>query len=342
MNEELLYNPDFVPNLSLSAAEKANLLGLEDRLRKKIIGQDEAISKICRIIKRNYAGFKDHSRPTGSLFFTGATGVGKTELCKVLAEILYGDSKKLIKLDMSEFMDRYSMTRLTGAAPGYIGHEKGSVFVDEVKANSSGAVLCVDEIEKAHPDIFNLFLQILDDAVLTASNGEKVYFNNILIIFTSNVGASESTNQIGFSKKSAVESEKDTIDKALKKTFRPEFLNRIDEIVTFNKLSKKHINQICRILLNKVKDKAKRLNIQLEFDKSTICEIAKMGYSDEYGARELRRVITRNIEELLADKILNGELNSGDNVCIISENDRFKVENKKKKSIKYKESTGEI
>ena len=344
IGEETLYNPDYMPCFLLSAEQKAGLLGMEERIKKKIIGQDEVVSKICRIIKRNYAGFKEASRPAGSLFFTGVTGVGKTELCKVLAEVLYGDEKKLIKLDMSEFMDKHSMTRLIGAAPGYIGHENGSVFVNDIKANAAGAVLCVDEVEKAHPDIFNLFLQILDDSVLTSSHGEKVYFNNILIIFTSNIGTAEIANSdkpIGFSKGYNSDlSVKEKISAALKKTFKPEFLNRIDEIVMFNKLSEKHIHQICKNMLRSVQSKAQSLNINLEFDKSVVTELAKLGYNEEYGARELRRVISNKIENLLADKILTNELNAGDCIRVIfNENSGFETE--KKQSVKAAEGYGE-
>jgi ATP-dependent Clp protease ATP-binding subunit ClpC len=345
-DEEALFNPDDMtenaaapvaptvqvqPFFPLSAEEKFQLSTMERRLKARIIGQDAAISVLCRAIKRNKVGFKDPARPVGSFIFLGTSGVGKTALCRALAEVLYGDEKKLIKLDMSEFMFRWDATKLTGAAPGYTGYENGGQLTNFVKLNPH-AVLCFDEIEKADPDIFNIFLQVMEDGRLTSGKGEAVSFRDILIIMTSNIGSEiivRNNKPIGFGADYDGESEKkNKITAALKRTFKPEFLNRIDEVITFNRLNEKQVLQICRIMLKKVKQRAQNINIKLEFDKSAVAELARLGFDKEYGARPLRRVITAQIEDMLAEKVLAGELNAGDDVRIIFNESGFAAEKK--------------
>ncbi|MDR0196873.1 MAG: AAA family ATPase, partial [Oscillospiraceae bacterium] len=223
------------PKESANSAEKSKLLNMESRLKKRIVGQDAAISSICRAIRRSRAGFKDPARPVGSFIFLGTSGIGKTELCKALAAVLYGSEKKLLKFDMSECMHAHDSSRLTGSAPGYVGYENGGQLTNAVKQNPS-AVLCLDEIEKANPDVLNLFLQIMEDGVLTSGQGEKISFADILIIMTSNIGAEEIVREskpIGFSDGYDEEADvKYKITDVMKNTFKPEFLNRIDEIIT--------------------------------------------------------------------------------------------------------------
>ncbi|MDR2560080.1 MAG: AAA family ATPase [Oscillospiraceae bacterium] len=321
LNDEAFFNPDFiVPGNTLSAKEKEHLLNMEDRLKERIIGQDEAISAVCKAIRRNKAGFKDPNRPIGCFLFAGTTGTGKTEMCRALAEILFGDERKLLKLDMSEYSTRWDTSRLTGAAPGFLGYENGGILTNLVKENPK-AVLCFDEIEKSADEVRSMLLQILEDGILTSSQGEVVHFNDMLIILTSNVGAREISSgekMMGFSKTNNVEEyTRDKIEKALKLEFRPEFLNRIDEIIMFNKLIEKDVNQICKIMLKKIKSKAQRIGIKIDFDKTAITELVKLGYSENYGARELRRTISRQVEDLLADKIILGELSAGDNIHLL-------------------------
>jgi len=349
--DELLLNPDCVAQPEpapskdiISAKTRSALMGIEAKINSRLIGQKPAVSQICKAIKRKFTGFKAQShRPVGVFFLTGASGTGKTELCKVLAEILYGDEKKLIRLDMSELSSRWDISRLTGAAPGYISHEHGGQLTNLIKANPS-AILMLDEIEKAHPDVYNIFLQIFDDGRLTSSQGETVSFKDILIIATSNVGSSELSNcekPIGFTgnkNKEIITREK--IMEAMKRTFKPEFLNRLDDIIIFNKLTKKDALQISKLLLDKVKARALELGIKIEFDKSVAGEITRLGYDAENsGARELRRTVTINIEDMLADEVLMNRLHSGDEIRVVFSENNFAVE--KKKSTKTKKGYGE-
>jgi len=356
MIEEEFFDPGYItneiaditglyatPDIALSSDEKDKLLSLEDKIKRRIIGQDAAITAICRAIKRNKIGFKDPLRPVGSFIFLGTSGVGKTELCRALAEVLYGDAKKLIKIDMSEYMERWEATRLIGAAPGYTGHDNGGQLTNIVK-NNPEAVLCLDEIEKAHPDIFNIFLQIMEDGVLTSSKGEAVSFKDILIIMTSNIGSGEITHgakPIGFSGDYSEETDiKVKITAVLKKTFKPEFLNRLDEIITFNRLTEKDILQVCKIMLKKVKSKARKIGIKVDFDRTAVVEIARLGFSKEYGARPLRRVVSAKIEDMLADKVLAGELNAGDDIHIVFNKKSFAIA--KRRAVQVKEMTSKM
>jgi ATP-dependent Clp protease ATP-binding subunit ClpC len=344
--DELLLNPA-IPKLSvakaIAVAEKNKLLNLESLLKKNIVGQNDAIAAVSRAVRRAKAGFADDCRPVAVFLFLGPTGTGKTELCKALAEVLYGDRKKLLKLDMSEFMTKWDSSKLTGAAPGFTGYESGGVLTNMVRDNPT-AVLCIDEIEKAAPEIFNVFLQVFDEAHLTSSQGESISFKDILIVMTSNI-ASEviigSDKFIGFSKNNiSYELDvKSKVNSALKKTFKPEFLNRIDEIITFNQLNENHVEQICMIMLDKVKSRAQKLDIKINFDSNVVKELIKLGFDKEYGARPLRRVITAKIEDYLADSVISGELKSDDEINIVYNKNGFVME--KKKSIKIKKGYGE-
>ena len=340
--EDMLYGP-VTPELNIAKVvatiERNKLLNLETLLKEKIIGQDAAIESVCRAIRRSRAGLKDDAKPVGVFLFMGNTGIGKTELCKALAEVLYGDKKRLLRLDMSEYSSRWDIVRMTGAAPGYLGHENGGQLTNMVKENPQ-SVLCIDEIEKVHPDVYNIFLQIFDDGILTSSQGETVSFKDILIIMTSNIGSDELANgdkPIGFAKYNKVDS-KSKLDSALKQTFKPEFLGRIDEVITFNKLNVNHIFQICGIMLNELKQRAAKVGITVEFDKSVAVELVRLGYSEKYGVRPLKRVISAKIEDLLADKIISGELKSGEEIRITFNENGFESLKKKsrKKSIKTK------
>jgi ATP-dependent Clp protease ATP-binding subunit ClpC len=300
------------------SVDRQRLLNLESELKEKIIGQDAAISAICRAIRRGEAGFRDPMRPVGSFVFLGPSGVGKTELCRVLAEILYGNKNRLIKLDMSEYMAKHEASKLTGAAPGYTGYETGGRLTNLIKQHPH-SVLCIDEMEKAHPDIFDLFLQILEDGVLTSSQGEVISFANVLIIMTSNLGAKEFNSKIGFAADNNAERVKEAekhMVSTLKTTFRPEFLGRIDDVIIFNKLSEREVLTVCKNMLKTVIFRAKILGIKLDFDKTSIAELVKLGYNEEYGVRPLRRVISGKIEDVLADRVLSGELNPGDDIQV--------------------------
>ncbi|GHU77065.1 hypothetical protein FACS1894188_10620 [Clostridia bacterium] len=276
-------------------------------------------------------GFKNPARPVGSFIFVGASGVGKTELCRALAKVLYGDKKKLLKIDMSEYMLKHEVSKLTGAAPGYVGHENGGLLPNLVKQNPK-AVLCLDEIEKAHPDVFNIFLQIMEDGILTSSQGETISFRDILVIMTSNIGVKESGRKIGFFND---KNEKDSIERrvseTLKSVFRAEFLGRLDEVILFSELNEQNIFQICNIMLKEVKSKARNLGIKIDFDKTAVAELAKLGYDAEYGARPLRGVISAKIVDTLSDKILAEELNYGDNVRVMFDENGFVFFNQNQK-----------
>ncbi|GHU46940.1 hypothetical protein FACS1894120_4530 [Clostridia bacterium] len=321
------------------AEEREKLLNLESEIKKQIIGQDEAIATICRSIRRGRAGFKDPARPVGSFIFLGPTGVGKTALCRVLAEALYGDKRKLIKIDMSEYMEKHEACKMTGTAPGYVGYDKGGQLINLVKQNP-GAVLCIDEIEKAHPDVFNVFLQIMEDGVLTSGQGETVSFANIIIIMTSNLGMTEKPNaKIGFDAgDSAVD--KAQADKRVRdivrQTFKPEFLGRVDEVIVFNKLSEKDTRSICQVILKTVTFRAARLGIKLNFDKNAVAELVKLGYNKDYGVRPLRYVIAEKIENVLADRVLEGKLVPSDNIRVKFVGGEFTFEKKRTRSVTAK------
>lgn len=292
------------------------LLQLEERLHCRVIGQNEAVSSISRAIRRNRVGLGDPNRPIGSFLFLGPTGVGKTELSKALAEALFADEKALIRVDMSEFMEKHTVSRLIGSPPGYIGYDDGGQLTEKVRRKPY-SVLLFDEIEKAHCDVFNIMLQILDDGILTDAQGKSVNFKNCVIIMTSNVGAQLITEKslLGFSQNNAVPNDDEVKVKVLgelKKVFRPEFLNRIDDTIVFHRLTKKETELITVNLLECVKMRAKKRGIKLHFTNDLLHLLAEKGFDSKYGARPLRRVIQNVLEDTLAEEILNGNIAQGD------------------------------
>lgn len=303
-----------IPVVQLTQEESDRLLKMESILHERIVGQDEAVSLVSRAIRRGRVGLKDPKRPTGSFIFLGPTGVGKTELCKALASAMFGDENAMIRLDMSEYMEKHTVSKLIGSPPGYVGYDEGGQLTEKVRRKPY-SVLLFDEIEKAHPDVFNMLLQVLEDGVLTDSQGRKVNFKNTIIIMTSNVGArliTEKQNSLGFSADSSVEKSKerlkDMVLDELKKVFKPEFLNRVDDIVVFDKLTSNDIEAIASRMLKGIKDRLCDLNIKAEFTENAVKAIAKEGYDQVYGARPLRRAIQSKIEDKLSEKILEGDL----------------------------------
>ena len=309
-----------IPVVQLTQEESARLLKMEEILHQRIVGQDEAVSLVSKAIRRGRIGLKDPNRPTGSFIFLGPTGVGKTELCKALAAAMFGDEGAMIRLDMSEYMEKHTVSKLIGSPPGYVGYDEGGQLTEKVRRKPYSVIL-FDEIEKAHPDVFNALLQVLEDGVLTDSQGRKVNFKNTIIIMTSNVGArliTEKQNALGFSgeAKSSERREKikDTVLKELKKTFKPEFLNRIDDIIVFDKLTDKDIELIAEKMLDTIKERLQKINVDVNFTKKAIKAIAKAGFDEVYGARPLRRAIQSKIEDKLSEEILEGKISPNNSV----------------------------
>ena len=317
-----------VPVAQLTEQESERLLKMEDILHNRIIGQDEAVSCVARAIRRGRVGIKDPKRPIGSFIFLGPTGVGKTELCKALAEAMFGTESAIIRLDMSEYMEKHTVSKLVGSPPGYVGYDEGGQLTEKVRRHPYSVIL-FDEIEKAHPDVFNMLLQILDDGRLTDSQGRTVDFRNTIIIMTSNVGArliTENKKGVGFdiTPKSEADAEKlkSMILDELKNVFRPEFLNRVDDTIVFNKLTQEDIKKIAANLLKGLTDRLAQMNIGLEFTENAIAKLAEVGFDDVYGARPLKRAITSRIEDELSEKMLDGTVKEGDKV-ICDYTDKF-------------------
>ncbi len=316
-----------VPVAQLTEEESARLLRLESVLHERIIGQEEAVNAVSRAIRRGRVGLKDPKRPIGSFIFLGPTGVGKTELCKALAEAMFGSENMMIRLDMSEYMEKHTVSRLVGSPPGYVGFDEGGQLTEKVRRQPY-SVLLFDEIEKAHPDVFNVLLQILEDGILTDSQGRKVDFKNTVIIMTSNIGARLITDKkvsFGFGVEEADADNKDIKQKVLselKEAFRPEFLNRVDDIIVFTKLNEDEIKQIARNMLGSLKQRLKNLNITVDFTETVIEKLAEKGFDATYGARPLRREIQNDIEDALSEKILDGSVKNGDSVvCDYKDNE---------------------
>ncbi len=310
-----------VPVLKLTEQESEKLLHLEDNLHKRIIGQDEAVSAVCRAIRRARAGLNEANKPIGSFIFVGPTGVGKTDLAKALAEAMFGDEKLMIRLDMSEYMEKHTVSKLIGAPPGYIGYDdsNGGQLTEKVRRKPYSVVL-FDEIEKAHPDVFNILLQILDDGRLTDSKGRVINFKNTIIILTSNVGAGQIKKMTSFGfgneQSDGYDDMKDNIMEALRQSFKPEFLNRLDDIIIFRKLTKEEAGKICYKIIDGLRAKLRDRNISLEITPAAMDKLIDEGYSDEYGARPLKRVIQRRVEDRLSDEILAGRVLNGETVTI--------------------------
>lgn len=317
-----------VPVSQLTEEESERLLRLESELHNRLIGQNEAVSAVARAIRRGRVGLKDPKRPIGSFIFLGPTGVGKTELCKALAEAMFGSENMMIRLDMSEYMEKHTVSRLIGSPPGYVGFDEGGQLTEKVRRNPYSVVL-FDEIEKAHPDVFNILLQILEDGILTDSQGRKVDFKNTVIIMTSNIGArliTEKKVSFGFGDNSADDSDKSDIkDKVLselKGAFRPEFLNRVDDIIVFSRLKRDEIKIIASKMLENLNRRLSNLNITAKFTDELIDKLSEKGFDDTYGARPLRREIQNDIEDKLSEKILDGSIKNGDTViCDFKDNE---------------------
>ncbi len=308
-----------VPVVKLTETEAQRLLDLEDVLHKRVIGQDSAVRAVSDAIRRARAGLKDPNRPVGSFIFVGPTGVGKTELSKALAETVFGNENNIIRVDMSEYMEKHSVSKMVGAPPGYVGFDEAGQLTEKVRRRPYSVVL-FDEIEKAHPDVFNIMLQLLDDGRLTDSKGRVVSFKNCIIIMTSNVGATEISHKatLGFTSSKAQEYD-DMCDKymeALKGKFRPEFLNRIDDIIVFHKLEKEDTAKIAEILLSSLRKRLALLEVKLEITPSAMDLITEKGYDANYGARPLKRVIQRHIEDKLSEEILRGKIQNSSVVTI--------------------------
>jgi ATP-dependent Clp protease ATP-binding subunit ClpB len=292
--------------------EKEKLLAMEEKLASRVVGQAEAVKAVSTAVRRARAGLQDPHRPIGSFMFLGPTGVGKTELTKALAEFLFDDENALLRIDMSEYMEKHSVARLIGAPPGYVGYEEGGALTEAVRRRPYQVVL-FDEIEKAHPDVFNVLLQVLDDGRLTDGQGHRVDFRNTLIVMTSNLGADFLVNQPEGEDTSAV---REQVMGMVRAHFRPEFLNRVDEIILFHRLQKSEMGRIVEIQFGRLKKLLEDRKIVLDLDASARDWLAEKGWDPAYGARPLKRVIQRNVQDPLAEMILAGEIRDGDRVAI--------------------------
>ncbi len=324
-----------IPVVKLTEAEADRLMNLEGELSKRVVGQKEAISALARAIRRARAGLGDPKRPIGSFIFMGPTGVGKTELCKALAECMFGDENNIVRIDMSEYMDKTSVSKLTGSAPGYVGYEEGGQLTEKIRRKPYSVVL-FDEIEKAHPDVFNLLLQIMDDGRLTDSHGRTVSFKNTIIILTSNVGASsgKQTKRLGFGSADEYEDERERQIDALKAVMRPEFINRLDDIIVFHSLTPENISDIASIMLKGLERRLESKNIGIVLTENAKKFIIEKGTNVEYGARPLRRTVERLLEDALSEKLLRGEIEIGDQVTVDYQGgDKLTFESKGKKSV---------
>ncbi len=318
-----------IPVVQITKEESERLLELESELHRRVIGQDKAVSAVARAVRRGRSGLKDPKRPMGSFIFLGPTGVGKTELCKALGQAVFGDENAVIRFDMSEFMEKHNTSKLIGSPPGYVGYDEGGQLTEKVRRKPYSVVL-FDEIEKAHPDIFNMLLQVLDDGILTDSQGRRVDFRNTIIIMTSNIGAkliAGGSGVVGFSsgESGALGDSKiyDEVMGELKRTFRPEFLNRIDEVIVFKKLTKENVREICRKLLSELSQRLKSMHITVEFDDSAVNGISEKGFDEVYGARPVKREIQSRIEDKLSELILDGSVSKEHKYLCFFENGEF-------------------
>lgn len=324
---EIVSNWTGVPLTKITETESNKLLHLEDTLKSRVIGQDNAVSAVARAIKRARAGLKDPKRPIGSFIFLGPTGVGKTELSKVLAEAMFGDENLMIRVDMSEYMDKANVSKMIGSAPGYVGYDEGGQLTERVRRKPYSVIL-FDEIEKAHPDVFNIMLQILEDGRLTDSHGRTVSFKNTIIIMTSNIGSSEivSMPKVGFGSLDDEDSYDDMKEKqmnALRRTLKPEFINRIDEVVIFRSLDKADMHRICNLMLASTAKRLKDMNITVSVSDAAKDLLVEKGYDSQYGARPLRRTIQKMLEDKLSEEILSGNLKVGGKIKVDADGDKL-------------------
>lgn len=312
-----------IPVKKLQGDESERLLNMEEILHKRVVGQEQAVEALARAIRRSRVGLKDPKKPIGSFIFLGPTGVGKTELSKALAEAMFGDENAMIRVDMSEFMEKHSVSKLIGSPPGYVGYDEGGQLTEKIRRKPYSVIL-FDEIEKAHPDVFNILLQLLDDGRLTDAKGRTVDFKNTVIIMTSNVGASTIKKQrtLGFAsgstneEKNEYEKMKDNVLEELKKTFRPEFLNRIDEIIVFHSLNKEHIKKIVSLMIGGLSKRLEQMNIKIEVDDKAKELLADEGFDPMFGARPLQRAIRRKIEDRLSEELLKGTIKKSDTIRV--------------------------
>ena len=314
-----------VPVTTLTQAESQRLLHLEDALHRRVVGQEEAVKAVARAVRRGRVGLKDPDRPTGCFLFLGPTGVGKTELCKALAEALFGSEEALLRFDMSEYMEKHTVSRLIGSPPGYVGHEEGGQLTEKVRRRPYCVVL-FDEIEKAHPDVWGILLQIMEDGVVTDAQGRKADFKNAVVVLTSNVGAARITakgSRLGFSAAERKDGETRPLEELraavledLKKVFRPEFLNRLDETIVFTQLGRAEIQAIARRMLERVGERMRALGVTLRFTDAALAVLADQGFDPDYGARPLRRTIRAQVEDVAAEKLLSGAVQAGDTVLV--------------------------
>ena len=316
-----------IPVEKMTQADSKRYLNLESELHKRVIGQDEAVSAISRAIRRNQSGIRTGKRPIGSFMFLGPTGVGKTELAKALAEVLFDDESALLRFDMSEYMEKFAASRLNGAPPGYVGYDEGGELTEKV-SNKPYSVLLFDEVEKAHPDIFNILLQVLDDGVLTDSRGRKVDFSNTIIIMTSNLGATalRDDKTVGFGAQDISHNHQamqSRIMEELKKAYRPEFINRIDEKVVFHSLEEEQLREIVKIMVKPLVSALAEKGIDLKFQPAALKHLAKDGYDVEMGARPLRRTIQTQVEDKLSELLLGGQVVSGQTLKIGCSKDKL-------------------
>ena len=320
-----------IPVAQLSLEESERMLKLEEEIHKRVIGQNKAVSSVAKAIRRSRAGIKDPKRPIGSFIFCGPTGVGKTELCKALAAAVFGDENSIIRLDMSEYMEKHSVSKIVGSPPGYVGFDEGGQLSEKVRRKPYSVIL-FDEIEKAHPDVFNIMLQILDDGRLTDSQGRTVDFKNTVIIMTSNIGARSIVNsgaKLGFNSsdnENDFKNIKNTVMDELKRAFRPEFLNRVDDIIVFNRLGAEEVSKIAKNMLLELKARIESIGIEFEFTDDAVQNIAKVGFDDVYGARPLKRAIVSEIEDELSERFIRGDFVSGDKVLCDFKHEAFTFE----------------
>ncbi len=316
-----------IPISRLTEEEGRRLLKLESELQKRVVGQDKAVSSVARAVRRGRSGISDPKRPIGSFIFLGPTGVGKTELCRALAEVVFGSENTIIKLDMSEYMEKQSVSKLIGSPPGYVGYDEAGQLTEKIRRKPYSVIL-FDEIEKAHPDVFNLLLQILDEGILTDSQGRKVSFKNTIIIMTSNIGARSITEKraFGFGEQDPSGFIKSSVTDELKRTFSPEFLNRVDDIIIFETLKSEDMTKIAEKLLLLLKNRLLAIGIDTEFDNSITAHLVKNGFDKAYGARPLNRLLQRTVEDELSEMILAGEINKGDTIACRMDDGKLKIE----------------
>ena len=319
-----------IPVRKLAEEESERLRRLESILHERVVGQEEAVTAVAKAIRRGRVGLKDPKRPIGSFLFLGPTGVGKTELCKALAEAMFGTENALIRVDMSEYMEKHSVSKMIGSPPGYVGYEEGGQLSEKVRRNPYSVIL-FDEIEKAHPDVFNILLQVLDDGHITDAQGRKIDFKNTVLIMTSNAGAENiiSPKRLGFASNDDAKERyrfmKERVMEEVKRMFKPEFLNRIDEIIVFHQLSQDHMKEIVDIMLKSIcRRTLTQMNLKLTVDDTAKAFLVEKGYDEKYGARPLRRAIQNLLEDKLAEAVLDGEVKAGDEVTVTKGEDSLK------------------